>query len=50
MTKEELITVKGGASLTASLLNAVVRGANLILQAGQYAGSAFKRLVSKNYC
>ncbi|MBO4245298.1 MAG: hypothetical protein J5892_01005 [Bacilli bacterium] len=48
MTKEEMLNVKGGIS--AALISAVIRGVSVILSAGQFAGSAIRRITKKNYC
>ena len=49
MTNEEMLSIHGGA-ISASLINAVVRGFGLIVLVGQYAGSAVRRMTKKNYC
>ena len=42
--------IKGGASLTSSMLNAIVRTVSTMFSIGQAVGSAIRRAVSKNYC
>lgn len=45
----ELYNIKGGA-ITATLLNAVARTINTILNLGQTVGSAIYRIINKSYC
>lgn len=49
ISNEAMKNIKGGA-LTATMINAVMRGASILLLAGQYAGSAVRRFSKKNYC
>ena len=48
LNNKELEKVKGGFS--SSMLNAILRGANLLYNMGQAIGSAIRRSLSKNYC
>ena len=47
--KEEK-TYYGGGGITASLVDALSRGFNVILDAGRYLGSALRRIFSHNMC
>lgn len=49
LTNEELIKVKGG-SISATMLNAISRLIESLLNLGQLVGSSIRRSVSKNYC
>ena len=51
LKNEELALLKGGSfSLTASYINAISRGAEIILEIGRAIGSAIRRGFSKKYC
>ena len=49
LTKEELKQISGGA-ISATLINAFVRGMNTFLEVGRSLGTAIRRLVTKNVC
>ena len=49
LTNEELIKVRGGG-ITATMLNAISRLVESLLNLGQLVGSAIRRTGSKNYC
>lgn len=50
MTKEELVNIKGGASLSASIINAVIRVVSITLELGRAVGSAIKMKKSGKTC
>ena len=50
LNNQQLFCIKGGASLTSSMLNALVRTVSTLFSIGQAVGSALRRAVSKNYC
>lgn len=49
LTKEELQKIYGGA-ISATLLNAFIRGINTILEVGRSLGSAIRRIIAKDAC
>ena len=49
MTTEELKNIHGGA-ISASMINAIVRGVTILVTLGQYTGSAVRRITKKCYC
>ena len=48
--KQELVKIKGGGSISGTLLNSIVRGINALLDLGRSFGSAIRRLGSNNLC
>lgn len=50
LNNQQLISVKGGAGLTSSMLNALVRTISTLFSVGQAVGSAIRRATSRNYC
>jgi len=48
--EEELIMVVGGVSLTGTLINAMSRAINALLEAGRSLGTAIRRITNKNLC
>ena len=50
LSNKQLSYIKGGVSFTASLVSAMARGINSILELGRSLGNAIRRLKSKNYC
>ena len=46
----ELREVKGGASLSSTALNALMRAVSVCFEVGQALGSAIRRVTGKNYC
>ncbi len=50
LTENELLYVKGGASLTGTFLNAVTRMFSVLLEVGRSIGSAIIRHYKKDYC
>lgn len=49
LNKEQLMKVTGG-SISATLLNALVRGANVFLDVGRSIGTAIRRFLSGKKC
>jgi len=50
ISNKKLMNVKGGISFSASLISAMARGINSILELGRSFGTAIRRLKNKNYC
>lgn len=51
MTKEELLNVRGGSTFTsASFLNALARGANVLYELGTTVGKCIKLFISGKKC
>ena len=50
LDNRELIKVKGGAGVTAAMINAVIRTVSTMFTIGQAIGSAIRRTVRGNYC
>ena len=46
----ELKKIKAGATFSASLINALVRGINSFLDVGRYFGSSIRRFIGGNSC
>lgn len=49
LNKQELVQVTGG-SITASFLNAMARGFDIVLEVGRSLGSALRRIFSGKKC
>ena len=49
LNKEQLLKITGG-SISATLLNALVRGVNVFLDVGRSVGSAIRRFFSGKKC
>ena len=49
LNKNQLLEVTGG-TISATLLNAIIRGADLFLEVGRSLGTAIKRFFSKKVC
>ena len=50
LNKNELHKIRGGAALTSSMLNALMRAVTGMFSIGQAVGSAIRRAANKNYC
>ena len=52
MSKEELLNIKGGVktSISATMLNSIIRGVALIFDLGRSLGSSARRSRSGMYC
>jgi len=46
----EMKKIKGGTNLSSSIINALVRSVNSILDVGRYLGSGIRRLFEKESC
>ena len=49
LNEEKMKTIKAGA-LNGTLLNAILRGANIFIDVGRCFGSAIRRITSRNMC
>ena len=49
LTKEQLKQIEGGA-ISGTLINALIRGVNSILDLGRSLGSAIRRISENNVC
>ncbi len=49
LTDNQLKSISGG-SLTATFLNAIVKGFNLIIELGKSLGSSIRRVISGKSC
>lgn len=49
LKEEEMMNIYAGA-LNGTLLNAILRGANIFVDVGRNFGSAIRRLTSRNLC
>lgn len=50
LNKYELKNIIGGGSISATLLNYIIKGFNSILDIGRYLGSGIRRITSNNMC
>ena len=50
LNSEELLQIEGGASITASMVNAIVDGFQKIFELGRAFGSAVSRFVKRSFC
>jgi len=50
LSNKELLTIAGGASLSASFFNALSRTVETVLEVGRSLGSAIRRLFNGSYC
>lgn len=50
LTKEELMCIVGGLSISGTLISALVKGLNTILDIGRSLGTALRRVVSSSLC
>ena len=42
--------IKAGATISATLLNALIRGVNAFMDIGRYLGSSIRRITYKSAC
>ena len=49
LAKEEMKQISAGA-ISGTLLNSILRGANIFLDVGRYFGSSIRRIISHNMC
>lgn len=47
---KELKEIKAGASISATLINALVRCVTSVMDVGRYLGSSIRRITGKNSC
>ena len=50
LNKEEMLEIKGGASISSAMLNALMRSVSVMFSLGQAVGSAIRRSLGKYYC
>ena len=50
LKKSELIQIYGGANISGTLINSIVRGIEAILDLGRSLGSSIRRIGSNNIC
>ncbi len=50
LTNNELKRIKGGAGMSATLMNALLKGVQTVMDAGRYLGSSIRRLIGGNHC
>lgn len=50
LKNEELICIIGGASLTGTMIGAISKAINALLEAGRSLGTAIRRISAKNLC
>lgn len=50
LNESELKKIKAGASISASLVNALIDGINSFMDIGRYLGSSIRRFIGGNSC
>lgn len=50
LNNKELKLIVGGASITGTLINSLIKGFNSFLDIGRYLGSSLRRIIGKSYC
>lgn len=50
LKKEELMMIYGGVSISGTLINAFVRGINVLLDLGRSLGTAIRRISNNSIC
>ncbi len=50
LKNKELKEIKAGASLSATLINSLIKGFNSFMDIGRYLGSSIRRLIGGNAC
>lgn len=50
MKDNELKNIIGGVSINSSLINAIVKGINTILEIGRSIGTSIRKISSKTFC
>ncbi len=48
--KQELLQIRGGSSISGTVLNAIVKGVQFLYELGQALGTSIRRMSKKNYC
>lgn len=50
INKDEMLSVKGGAGVSSTMLNALMRTVAVMFSVGQAVGSAIRRAINGSYC
>ena len=50
LSKNELVQVKGGATITYSLINSLTKAVSTIFDLGRAIGSSLRRIVKNDFC
>jgi len=50
LNNEELFQIAGGLSFNGTIVNALSRAIETVLEVGRSLGSAIRRIFNKNYC
>ncbi len=50
LTNKELKSIKAGAGLSATLINALIKGFTSFMDVGRYLGSSLRRLLGGSSC
>lgn len=50
LTNNELKEIKAGTAISGTLINALVRGINIFIDAGRYLGSSIRRFAGNKSC
>ncbi len=50
LEKQQLLEIRGGISLSGSLLNYIIKGFNTILELGRNLGSSIRRIQNGSIC
>lgn len=50
LNKNELVCIDGGATISGTLISALSKGVNTILDMGRSLGTAIRRIGSNNIC
>ncbi len=50
LSKQEMLQIEGGISISGTLINSLVRGINALLDLGRSLGSAIRRAQGNHIC
>ena len=50
LTNYELVSINGGNVVSATMINAIARGINVVYSLGRALGSAIRYVFGKKYC
>ena len=50
LSKQEMLQIEGGISISCTLINSLVRGINALLDLGRSLGSAIRRAQGNHIC
>lgn len=50
LTNKEAKMIVGGASITGTLINSLIKGFNSFMDIGRYFGSSLRRMFGGSYC